>query len=307
MKKRNNLLKMLPLMMLLAILFMASAMQSSAAQKDDAGYKGVCMNTYAIRIDDNIYMITNAVGTEIVNYNVKTKKSKNIVKKNGYLSYNLHVGYGQYLYYSCYDREKDSCNLYRYDTKKKKSKKVGEISYGSSQVYIYQKKLYYTDDNHIYSAKLDGSSKKKIVKDCDEFFIYQNTIYYNNWKDDKTVYKKCNLKGKKAKKITSAAYQKNRSKALRRVCAMEGQVYIYQTNSGSDDMWKSLDGKTKYTYHCMDDSSEYYIYKNGKKFIDVSRFDSPNVYPMDDYLVIYTSENGAYIYNMKGKCIKNFE
>ena len=292
------------LLLMLMIIGLGNA-PITAATKDDSGYKDVCMNSYAIRIGNEIFM-QYGIGGEIGKYNIKTKKFTTLFKTKGNKAfYQLQFAYGKYVYYSYSQikNEKDNFYLYRYDTKTKKSKKITALSnaYSMGSVTLYSKKIYYTYNGDIYRINMNGTGKKKLVKgngsNCERVVVSQNKLYFTKNKNGQYTYYQCTLKGKSIKEIKIEIYSKASDKVQSRICGMKGEVYILKDNESDVRKWTRLDGKVTYSFDGT-------LYKNKKKIAEFPQWYA-QISPMGDYFTV-TELAVTELYGPSGKCLKTW-
>jgi hypothetical protein len=276
------------MILIMAMLLICSTSIVSNAKEDTTDSDEVIYpegDANVLQVGDVIYMsmFTGSIEgiidpTGVIAYNTKTKDVKTILA-TGYVD----CYYKGYIYCCGRINSKDKqSSYYRINVKTGKYKKLSALKDGYISE-IYKDRLYYIiskkdESNTLYSCKLDGTDKKKIVSGIYLSLIhkniYKNRIYYSTKKNDKYSFYSCNLSGKGKKKLISA--QNNLY-----VMSIDDSGIYYKINSDEDveSYVMDLDGSNKkflakgYYEAEINNKIIYQVSKDGTDYVYVSNKD----------------------------------
>ncbi len=164
-----------------------STASKKSVQAVNAVYRGMIKdgNTFYMRTDGGI-----------ISYNIRTKKSKKLVKKIN-SSWGPMLMYNGYIYYT--DTVNDVKCIYRVDVEGKKAPKL--IARNASLGFVYKNRIYY-DNNGLCSMSLNGANKRRYARSKESsmfgsyVFFYKNRFFYGDVDKQYSVDTNCKNKRK---------------------------------------------------------------------------------------------------------------
>lgn len=176
--------------------------------------------------------------------------------------------------------EENLSYIKKYDPVADKSTIITKLKHTVWQIAGYNNKLYYTYENPIilededdflwsdlYSINLNGTGKKKIIKDIYSFCIYKDEIYYTlrpQHEDRVSLLYKCNMNGK-----------------------------------GKQFVWDGI-GWYFEVYNNRIIRGDKYQEIKSKEIIEIEmNYDMSRFAAIGQYIAMYTGDGNAYLYNVE--------